>query len=81
MKPRPERLLRSKPVQRAVGMKKPFLHRVLRILVRHDDRPRDRVGSPLIRPHQQTKRVAVASLRGENVATLPARLDGISEAL
>ena len=33
IQPRPEWLIRTKPVERAVRMKKPFLHRILRVLV------------------------------------------------
>ena len=50
VEPRPERLVGTKPVERAVCVEKPFLHRVFRVFMREHDRAGDAVSPPLVQP-------------------------------
>src|SRR5256885_3920593 len=62
VEPRPERLIREKTVQRSKGVEKPFLHRVLRVLVREHDRAANSIGTPLVQPHERSERFATSLL-------------------
>ena len=52
IQPCSESLRWVEPVQRLMCAQKTFLHRILRILVRHHDRPRHDVGAPLMKTHE-----------------------------
>ena len=52
IEPCAESLCRVEAVERLIRAQKPFLHRILRILVRHDDRARHYVRAPLVKTYE-----------------------------
>src|SRR5438105_13267038 len=52
IQPRPERLRGVEPIKRLIRAQKPFLHRILGVLVCQDDRSRHDVRSPLVQTHK-----------------------------
>jgi hypothetical protein len=55
IEPRSESLRRIEPVQRLMRAQKTFLHRILRILMRHDNRASYYVRAPLVETHETGK--------------------------
>jgi hypothetical protein len=55
IEPRSESLRRIEPVQRLMRAQKTFLHRILRILVRHHYRACHYVRAPLVKTHEAGK--------------------------
>jgi hypothetical protein len=65
-----------KAVEGAEGVQEALLHRVLRVLVREDDRARHRVGAPLVAADEHRERLRVAGLRGEHDLALGGEVVG-----
>lgn len=55
IEPRSESLRRIEPVKRLMRAQETFLHRILRILVRHDNRACYHVRAPLVKTHETGK--------------------------
>ena len=55
IEPRSESLRRIESVQRLMRAQEPFLHRILRVLVRHDYRACYYVRAPLVKTHETRK--------------------------
>jgi hypothetical protein len=64
IEPGGERLPRIKPVERLIRAQKPFLHRVLSILMRQDDRSRHYVRAALMQSHK-TRKTPFVALSGQ----------------
>ena len=73
VEPRPEWLIGAKPVERAVGVKEPLLHRVFRVLVREHDGANDAVRTALVQPDERREGVVRSTLRRDDDGTLRRR--------
>ena len=66
MKPRAERLVRQEAIERPIGVKETFLHRIFRVFVREHDGAGNRIRAPLVQAHQLSERLGLTALRGDN---------------
>ena len=73
VEPRPEWLIGAKPVERAMGVKEPLLHRVFRVLVREHDGANDAVRTALVQPDERREGVVRSTLRRDDDGTLRRR--------
>jgi hypothetical protein len=55
IEPCAEHLRRVKPVERLIRTQEPLLHRIFRVLMRHDDRARHYVRAPLMKTYESGK--------------------------
>lgn len=70
MKPSPERLIGSKPIEGAIGVEKPFLNCILGVLVRRNNSAGNSIGTPLVHAHQGPIGLGVAALCGKDQGPL-----------
>ena len=66
MEPRPEGLVGKETMQGAIRVQEPFLDGVFGILMREDNRPRDRVRATLLQTHQRRKGLVLAPLGSQH---------------
>src|SRR5882762_1482109 len=62
IEPRPESLCGIEPLERLIRAQKSLLHRILGVLVRHDDRAGHYVCAPLMKTHEPGKTPLVSTL-------------------
>ncbi len=70
VEPRPERLIGAEPTQRPMGMQESFLHGILGVFMRKQNRPRNGIGALLVAAHKLRKGTRVAFLRRQHILTL-----------
>ena len=70
VEPRPEWLVGTKPVERAVRVEEPLLHRILSVLVREHDGADDTVRTALVQPDEGCEGVVRTALRRNDYGAL-----------
>jgi len=73
VEPRPERLVGTKPVERAVRVEEPLLHRIFSVLVREHDGADDTVRTALVQPDEGREGIVRSALRRDDYGALGRR--------
>lgn len=73
VEPRPEWLIGAKPVERAVRVEEPLLHRILSVLVREHDGADDTVRTALVDPNERPEGFIRTALRRDDYGALGRR--------
>lgn len=73
VQPRPEWLIGTKPVERAVRVEEPLLHRIFSVLVREHDGADDTVRTALMQPDEGRKGIVRSVLRRDDYGALGRR--------
>ena len=70
VEPRPEWLIGTKPVERAVRVEEPLLHRIFSVLVREHDGADDTVRTALMQPDEGREGIVRSALRRDDDGAL-----------
>lgn len=73
VEPRPEWLIGTKPVERAVRVEEPLLHRILSVFVREHDGADDTVRTALVHPDERREGLVRSALRRDDYGALGRR--------